>query len=166
MSTVVTSTIDTTKVQNRRRLRFNDLDEMMADVEQLAQGRMRALGNWSPGQVFMHLAIVMNKSIDGFEHGPPWIIRVLAPLLFKRSILKNGMSAGFVHKGKSAEEMVPPATTTFEEGLDALRRAVIRQKSANYRVPSPFLGKLTYDEWIQLHCRHAELHLSFLVPEA
>ncbi len=33
------------------------------------------------------------------------------------------------------------------------------------RMPSPFLGKLTKDEWDRLHMRHAELHLSFFVPE-
>jgi hypothetical protein len=28
----------------------------------------------------------------------------------------------------------------------------------------PVLGKLTHEEWTQLHLRHAELHLSFAVP--
>ena len=32
------------------------------------------------------------------------------------------------------------------------------------RSRSPFLGELTNEEWTKLQCRHAELHLSFLVP--
>jgi hypothetical protein len=28
---------------------------------------------------------------------------------------------------------------------------------------NPSMGPLSHDEWIQVHLRHAELHLSFLV---
>jgi hypothetical protein len=28
------------------------------------------------------------------------------------------------------------------------------------------LGKLSIDEWNRLHCRHAELHLSFMHPSS
>lgn len=161
----MSTAIDTAKIENRRQLHFNNLDEMLADAEQLAKGRIRTLGNWTPGQIFMHLAMTMDKSIDGFDHSAPWYVRLLAPLIFKRLILKKGMSAGFQLKGKAAEEMIPPGATTLDDGLFALRQAYTRQNSVHRRVPSPFLGTLTYDEWIQLHCRHAELHLSFLIPE-
>ncbi len=33
------------------------------------------------------------------------------------------------------------------------------------RYPSPVFGKMTKEEWDQLHLRHAEMHLSFYVPE-
>jgi hypothetical protein len=35
-------------------------------------------------------------------------------------------------------------------------------KTEPRRKPSPLFGELTIDEWNQLHCRHAELHLSFI----
>ena len=28
--------------------------------------------------------------------------------------------------------------------------------------PSPVFGPMTHEEWEQLHCRHAELHFSFI----
>jgi hypothetical protein len=160
----MSTAIDTAKVTNRRTLHFNDLDEIQADVEQLAKGRIRTLGNWTPGQLLSHLARLMNKSIDGFEAGPPWFIRLMGPLFFKPWVLNKGMAPGFQLKGKMAEELLCPATTPLEQGLDEFRRAVTRLKASAVRAPSPFLGKLTMDEWTRLHCRHAELHLSFLVP--
>lgn len=44
-------TIDTKKVSDRRKLHFNTLDDILADVELLASSKdVRALGNWSPGR--------------------------------------------------------------------------------------------------------------------
>ncbi len=106
----------------------------------------------------------MNKSIDGFDAIPPWPIRMLGRLYFKRKVLNHGMKAGFIHTGKGVMEFVPPPTS-LEAGLNAFRRAVRRQQSETKRVPSPFFGSMTNEEWTRLHCRHAELHLSFLVME-
>ena len=44
-------TVDTAKVEGRRTLHFTSLDEILAEVERLNQGKVRAIGNWSPGQV-------------------------------------------------------------------------------------------------------------------
>ena len=30
------------------------------------------------------------------------------------------------------------------------------------RQPSPFEGRITHDQWVYGHLRHAELHLSFI----
>jgi hypothetical protein len=49
--------------------------------------------------------------------------------------------------------------------LQLIRAAIGRMKTESTRFPSPFLGELTRDQWDQLHCRHCELHLSFLIPE-
>jgi hypothetical protein len=73
------------------------------------------------------------------------------------------MEPGFKLGNKAAEELIPAATST-EDGLVSIRHALHRLKTETNRVPSPFLGALTYDEWTQLHCRHCELHLSFLLP--
>lgn len=158
------SAIDTGKVAERRQLHFNSLDDIAADVDRLAKSReIRALGNWSPGQVFRHVAIVMNKSIDSFAFRPPAFIRWLACWLFKRRFLTKPMAPGFKLPPAAAAELIPPATT-LQEGLDSIRRAVARLQTETGRVPSPVLGPLTIEQWNQLHCRHAELHFSFLIP--
>ena len=58
-----------------------------------------------------------------------------------------------------------PAATSLEDGLAHIRNAIHRLQTDPKRVPSAFLGTLTKEEWTQLHCRHAELHFSFLIPE-
>jgi Protein of unknown function (DUF1569) len=160
----VTGTINTTKVTGRRQLHFDSLEDILADVERLAQSKdIRALGNLSPGQIFKHLAIVMNKSIDGFVHRPPTVVRFLIRLLFKRKVLTQTMSAGFKLPAKAEGELIPPATS-LEEGLQSIRHAIKRLKTEATRAPSAAFGPLSTDEWNQLHCHHAELHLSFLIP--
>jgi hypothetical protein len=72
------------------------------------------------------------------------------------------MRPGFQLPTDAAKELEPPPTST-EDGLQIFRAAVARQKSETNREPNPFFGPLTLDEWNQLHCRHAEMHLSFVV---
>ena len=146
-------------------MHFAGPEDVLADAEALAKGRgIRALGNWSAGQVLRHLAVTMNKSIDGFTHRPPAPVRFLLRLLFKRRFLTRTMSAGFKLPAKAAAEIGPPPTS-LEEGLQSLREAVGRLKAEARRANHSVLGPLTRDEWDQVHCRHAELHLSFLVAE-
>jgi hypothetical protein len=155
--------INTTKVTDRRQLHFDSLDDLSADVERLAAcHELRTLGNWSAGQIFEHLAVVMNKSIDGFDKQMPAAVRFLARLLVKPRLLGRPMKPGFRLPGRLAEIVPPPVETAA--GLDHLRRALGRLRAEEKRAPSPFLGAMTRAEWDQLHCRHAELHLSFLVP--
>jgi hypothetical protein len=155
-------TVDTRKVENRRQLHFDTIDDILKDVERLNQGPVKALGNWSGGQVLKHLAIVMNGSIDGTSMRLSWFLRLIGWML-KRRILTKGMTPGFQLKGHSAEVLVPPSTS-WQEGVEMFRQAIHRLHTESKREPSAFLGKLTREQWDQLHCRHAELHLSFLVP--
>ncbi|MFO0968719.1 MAG: DUF1569 domain-containing protein [Gemmataceae bacterium] len=156
------STIKTQQVTGRRTLDFKCIDDIRADVEQLAKAEPRALGNWSAGQVLMHLAIVMNNSIDGgpMAFGP--VLRFLVRLLIKRRLLNRRMSPGFTLP-KRVEGLIPPPTT-WDQGVEAFRAALDRLKTETKRAPHPAIGRLTNEEWDRLHCRHSELHLSFLVP--
>jgi hypothetical protein len=159
----MTAAIDTGKVTGRRELQFNCVDDIQADVERLAQCKeVRALGNWSNGQVLRHVAIVMNGSIDGAPKMMSGVMQLMIRLLFKRRFLNRPMPAGFKLPAKAS--MLIPSETSWEAGLNELRRALQRLKSESTRKPHPALGPLTREEWDKVHCRHSELHLSFLVP--
>jgi hypothetical protein len=158
-----TMAVETKSVQGRRQLHFNSLDDLLADVERRNQGKIRALGNWSPGQILKHLAAVMNGSIDGLRIRAPLWLRPLG-WLFKKRILSKPMPPGFRLSDEAAKDLTF-GDTTWEEGFQAFRAAVQRLKTESNREPSPFLGQMTREQWDQLHCRHAELHLSFLTPE-
>ena len=156
--------IDTTKVANRRKVHYDTLQDLGADAERLAASpKLRSVGNWSPGQIFKHVAIVMHGCIDGFDAKAPWYIRlIMRPL--RGWILNRPMPPGY-KLPPDAEAVLIPGETSLEEGLDLFRKGIHRLQTETTRQASPFLGKLTVDEWNKLHLRHAELHPSFLVEE-
>lgn len=155
--------VATAKVQGRRKLDYKSLDEVVADAERLAAGPVRALGNWSPGQIFKHLALAYNGSIDGFPFKFPWHFRAMAKL-FKKQLLAGAMPPGFKMSAERAR-VTEAGPTSTEDGLADLRAAVTRLKQETRRASHPIFGELTNDEWNQVHLKHAGLHLSFLVPE-
>lgn len=155
--------VDTAKVQGRRVLKFNSLDDILADVERLNQSKLRALGNWSPGQILKHVSINMIWCLDGAPVTAPWFVRLIGWLV-KNRFLTKPMSAGFTLPKATADHLVP-GETSWEDGVQAIRTAIGRLKAESQRHRSPFLGELTREQWDQLHCRHCELHLSFLIPE-
>jgi Protein of unknown function (DUF1569) len=164
MTTAAATAIDTGKVNGRRQLHFDNLDAILSDVDRLAKSReIRPLGNLSAGQVFEHLGTVMKKSIDGYQNGFPAPLQWVFRLLFKNKFLHHPMSAGFkLPKGAQAE--LVPGPCDLDKGLRDIRQAIKRLQTEPNRAPSPVLGPLSREEWNELHCRHAELHLSFLVP--
>jgi hypothetical protein len=155
--------INTAKIKDRRPLQFQSLDDIAAEVERLAAAKqLRALGNWSSGQVLQHLVSTMNNSIDGFEFAVPMPVRIMLRLFMKGRFLNRPMPPGF-QLPKRAGAMLPPATS-WDSALTGFRRAMQRLKTETRRSPHPAFGPMTVAEWEKIHCRHSELHLSFLVP--
>jgi hypothetical protein len=166
VATPAAAPVNTAKVTGRRQLRFERLDDIITDIDRLQTSpHLKTLGNWNVDQILNHLAKAMTKSIDGFDNRMPAPLRLLMRVVMKRRILNKGMTPGFKLPSKAAAEMhTPPATAA--EAFANLRRAIERLQTETNRAPSPFLGRMTADEWNRLHCRHCELHLSFLVPES
>jgi hypothetical protein len=155
--------VNTKQVAGRRKLRFNTLDDVLADLANLEGKRLEVLGNWSVGQILVHLSVPMNGAIDGIELHVPWYWRWLARL-FKRRLLSGTMPPGF-KLSKEAESVLLPGEVSAEEGFATIRKALARLQRETHREPSPFLGPLTIEEYDALTCRHCELHLSFIVPQ-
>ena len=58
---------------------------------------------------------------------------------------------------------LPADAVSVAEGAAALRAQIERVRSGAAFIPaSPFFGRLSREQWIELHLRHAELHLSFV----
>ncbi len=93
----------------------------------------------------------------------PLVIRIIASCFMKNRFLTKPMTAGF-QLPKSAAALLP-AETSWDDGVQGFRTALLRMKAESQRHPHPLLGTLTREQWDQLHCRHCELHLSFLVPQ-
>ncbi len=150
--------INTKKVQDRRKVRYESLDELLADAQRFSGGGIRTLGNWSQGQIFEHIARALESSIDGAGFSFPAPFRWLMTLLMKRKFLKQTLPAGF----KSTSQFVP-GETSVEEGLVSLEKAIARQKQESRRAPHPAFGNIGQEGWNDFNLRHAEMHMSFLV---
>ncbi len=155
-------TVETGKVAGRRPLHFSNYDELLDCARKLSQGPTRQLGNWSLGQICKHLAVTIDSSMDGPAFKPPFLLRLVGPLLKKR-FLSRPMQSGF-KLPKTAGKLLPPETTTAD-GLEHLERSVARLDQVPARAPHPVFGKLSRDQWDQLQFRHGELHLSFIEPQ-
>jgi hypothetical protein len=154
-------TVDSSRVQGRRQLRSTSYDELLADARSLASCPTRQLGNWSLGQICEHLAQGIGVALDGPPFKPSWFVRTLGPLLKKRYISRP-MPPGFKLPRKAGRLI--PAPTDAAQGLAALENAIARLERTDERLPHFVFGPMTRDEWDQLNFRHAEMHLSFIVP--
>ena len=156
--------VNTSSVSGRRTLSFATLDEFLADAEALAAGRHRTLGNWTYGQILGHLASAMHNSMDGFPVLAPWLVRHLIAPFVKNSALTKPLKPGF-KLPKNAAKYMPAATLKVEDTLADCRRAVERLGTEIPSAKHPFFGAMASEEWMALHLRHAELHMSFVVPD-
>lgn len=149
----------------RRQVSYASLSELLADAERLAAGPAKTVGGWSLGQIFTHLAIGLEGSVNGYTVKPcSWPVRWVARTFILPRFLKKGMPAGFKLKGDAAQKLVPPPTTT-EAGLNRLRAAIALNQATEVRHMHPIFGQLPQAVCDRLHLRHAELHMSFAAPE-
>lgn len=165
MSIDTNRAIDTKRVGGRRKVRYGSFAEILDDAHRLAAGPHRSLGNWSLGQVLKHLGNAMQSSVDGQGFPVKWYYRWFGPIIVKPMLVKGPFPAGFRLPRRAAEKLVAQDTTTFDEGLAALLAGIERLGRETNRVPHPVAGKLTVNEWNQLHLRHAEMHMSFILSE-
>jgi Protein of unknown function (DUF1569) len=155
--------VDTAKVEGRRKVNYTSLQELLTDAERLSAGPVKTLGNWSPGQIYRHLAISFNGSIDGFTMNFPWYLRLMARLL-KKKLINGAMPPGYKLPPEAAKTVMPGPTST-EEGLSELRAAITRLEREPHRAEHPMFGSISKEEWNQVYLNHANLHMSFLVPQ-
>lgn len=154
-------TVKTKHVQGRRVVHYESLSDFLRDVEQLAATETRTLGNWSFGRILSHMAMSLDSSIDGTGFMLPAPVRWLMSLLMKRKFLTKPIPAGF-----KARNRFVPSETSVVDGLAKLRAAIARQYQEPKRALHPGFGAFTIDEWTAFHLRHAEMHMSFVVPNS
>lgn len=161
--------VDTT-TSPRRTLRFASPAEVLTELERLEEahraGLLRATGNWDAGTNFRHLAIPIQRSMDGFEASsvPLWR-KVVGRLLLRPIVLRVEAFKPGIRLDRRTEEFLWQATP-FEEGLSMLRVQLNRWIDGTPMIHAhPAFGTLTDEQWAAFHLKHCALHLSFLLPE-
>jgi hypothetical protein len=157
----------TGQVLGRRGLHFATIDEALTEADRLAVaerlGETRCLGNWTLGQNLGHLATWVQMSFDGVPMKVPLFVRLMMRPMRNRVLYKPmgpGRNIPRVSNGTFGTEPL-----SLDAGLSRFRQTFTRLKNETPSKPNVLLGPLTHEEWINLHLRHAELHLSFVVAK-
>jgi len=152
-----------TKRVARRSLRFQTMPELLDDIEAVMARPHTTTGNWTAPQIIDHVTKLIDVSLHGSDQKMALPFRVLGNMMKKR-LLTKPLKPGF----KAPAFMQPrnEAGGLTVNSVMGRSRALIQRASepGTMTHPSPFLGEMTHDEWVQMHCRHAELHFSFIQP--
>ena len=147
---------------------FHSVAELQADLDAIErahqEGTLSTDGGWTVGQNLNHCAKFMKSSFDGFEMDAPWILRVLCSVLLKPIATKpkSQMKPG-IKLPKKAKELLPEEEVSVEEGLKQMRTQLARiDAGEQMTVPSPLFGKLTHEQWVNLHLNHCRMHMGYL----
>ena len=155
----------------RRALRFENFDDVIADVRQLELG-YRQLGNWNLAQTSDHLARFMRFSLDGFPPG----FRMPSPLawMLRKVVVTPARLQKPMRPGLPTPEFLKPSPPAAEQDRRQAEHAAVGRFVEQCRrvklhggefFPSPLLGRLRPVQWRLLHLRHCENHLGLMVPD-
>ena len=152
-------------VTQRRDLHFDSLQDALADAEALSSQSVVTRGSYSLGQILEHLARTIDVVTGDRESPPiPLPIRMVARL-FRSKFLNGPMKPGFKLPSKAQSVFWPSEEVETSAGLQHYRESIDRFNRTEPLPKHVLLGNMTRPEHIQLQCRHAELHLSFVLPE-
>ena len=97
----------------------------------------------------------------GADFTMPWAFRLLGRL-DKSRVLRSAFEPGT----KTAPAFQPAGDITKAEAIVAFREEIeLASKPGAMSRPSPFVGTMSPDDWERMHCRHAEHHFGFIIPE-
>ena len=180
-----TPRVDTRRAE-RRALSLASFDDLAREVDRIERASdpagegLRFTGNWSAGQIFEHIAMAIERSMDGFGALPasarpaPRALIAIAErsaharaLQAERTLRAALLSGPMSPAGPSIAlpgELEPAEHVWTRDGAARLRVALSRLRDGHpMNKPSPTIGPLSPDEWTVLHLRHAALHLSFII---
>lgn len=144
----------------RRKLHFNTMTDILADVDEMSSAEHQHLGEWTPAQNIDHVRRLIRLSHSGSEFKVPILLRIMGRAM-KSRILRSPMNPGM----QTVQALVPPNDLSFSDAAAAFREEISTiQRPGSMCQRSPLLGPLTHAQWEQLHCRHAEHHFGFIVP--
>lgn len=152
-------------VAERRDLSFQNLDEVLADVDRLASGEVRTTGNHTFSQILNHLAISQDVSAGRVQPPPPpFFMKLMMPLMKRMVFSSKPLKPGIKLPAAGESFFWPDKDFDLAESVKYFRESVEYMNSNGPLEKHPYFGKVSPAESIQLDCRHAALHLSFVHP--
>ena len=149
----------------RRKVEFNDLDDVISDIENLAHGDVRVIGNHSFAAIVQHLARA-NEMVVGDIKPPklPLLMRLAMPFL-KNSIFNNPAKPGFKLPTSDMQSFFwQENDISVSEAVEKFKASVARYNEVGPLPIHPIFGKATSEQVYRLLVSHAAMHLSFVHP--
>ena len=149
----------------RRDLSVASVDQILPEAQRLADAQsVMLVGNWGLGQILEHLGRAFYFSVEGINYRAPWRLRLLGWFL-KGRIINGSMPPGFKAPAGMADILEADTSITTQAGLATLCDGFEKYRAANSFAEHPIFGRLTQRQWDRLHCNHAAMHLSFVIPD-
>lgn len=144
----------------RRELKFETVDDALADVARLRRGYGRT-GNWSLPQVCWHLGIIVERYMR-----PAAKDAVATPeQAAKKASFVDAILNGTAPKVGDAPPSLVPDETLGEDAVELFERQFARLRDFPHaHTDMGACGPVTIQEFRACHLYHAAHHLSFLVP--
>jgi hypothetical protein len=161
--------VDTGRVGKRREVRLQTIDDLADEADRIvvsaAAGKVRSLGNWSPAQILWHIGRLIELSFDGFpfryRRGPRWLLPAFR-LLGWRWLIALAFRPGF-RNPPEATVLEPDPSLSLDLAAAYLRQQIGRIRGGERMTQECSVdGPYSHEQWVYIHLRHAELHLSFL----
>jgi len=154
-----------TKTAPRRELHFDSMQQVLDDAESVTSQPHETTGNWSSGQIITHVGELIDVSLHGTDAKMPLPLRVMGRLL-RPWLLSRPIKPGLTIPKAMRPKFTPPPDVPLDQAMERFR---VLCKQANepgtMTHRSPLLGPMSHDDWVKMHCRHAELHFSFIQPK-
>ena len=154
------------KKAERRPVHFDTLDDIVRDAGTVTVGPHRVTGNWTAAQNIWHVAHTIGMSNRGFNFKAPLPLKLVGRTLKLLGQHTRPINPGIKAPAKIAAAFTPPPDLTLDFALAKLKDEVQYATTHGMTHPSPLFGKMSHETWIKAHCRHAELHLSFIAPSS
>ena len=149
-----------------RELHFDSLDELLAEARRIAEKPdTPTRGKWNAAENIWHVARYVQASVEGYPFKPPFFFRLIGPLM-KSGMISKTMRAGFKAPEMMHKHMEPGGSEVGEidmaRAIGLLEEWVAKANEQGFIPRNPAFGKMDRQQWVALHCRHAELHFGLI----
>ena len=151
--------VNTKKVDGRRALRLETVEDIRNEAKRLASTEVKTLGNWNVAQILEHLTKSMRlMRANDVDFKPNFFLKFMMKFM-KNKFLNKGLPAG-IQPDEKIFSLVAPSSD--KETPVALEELAAFEADHDFG-PHPLLGKMTPQDHHNFNCRHCELHMSFVV---
>ena len=148
----------------RRPLRFERLEDSLAEIHALHKSGYEMAGNWDLSKACQHLMKTLRMSIEGAPFSLPFFLQPVARFILFRTVMEGKPTRLAL---KTVPQFLPDSTSDVVKDMADYELFVqkVLAEDAPLLPKHPVFGRMTKPQWRKFHAWHAAHHLSFLIPK-